>query len=228
MLTRWLPFVAILLPLLACPSSPARDRDDDDAGPSSSSSSTGAGGAGGSKSGTLPREICAKYLECLSQNSPTELGIALDAYGDTGSCWNGGDETLCADACLTGLAQHHASDPGSCPECFEAAHCPDGEGCFSGSCGLCDLNVSCSECVTFGCGESICGEQAAACTADPSCSAAWECARSCIASGEPTCSSCPAVPGSSWNIYDALTSCVCGTCSDNPSMCDPLTWTCGG
>lgn len=124
----------------------------------------GKGGAGGSSA--PGRETCAQYLACLSQVSPAELAIAIEVYGEGGSCWTTQSDELCIEACLTGMALHHASAPESCLECVDDVDC-DGSPCDEGSCLQCIVAYSCNggvcHCGSDGGGQSCCDPEDGAC-----------------------------------------------------------------
>jgi len=58
---------------------------------------------------------CATYLECLTATAPDQLGPALEAYGEDGSCWTSASTAeACAEACeaaLDTLAEAFPSEP---------------------------------------------------------------------------------------------------------------------
>jgi hypothetical protein len=77
----------------------------------------GSGGAGGTGGGQpSPHDDCNDYLACVAAATPSALGIAIDTYGEQGSCWTELDETTCAKACRDALGQLQEAFPEQ-PEC---------------------------------------------------------------------------------------------------------------
>jgi hypothetical protein len=99
---------------------------------------TTGGGGGGSK------EVCERYIQCVSVTDPSGLPSAQEGFGDDSNCWSGSpqDAELCAQACQTGLNQAHASFPDEekCHACLSDADCDVGAGerCLLGGCSLTD------------------------------------------------------------------------------------------
>lgn len=76
---------------------------------------------GGGKDGIAQDPACAMYLDCLTATDPTTVGLALETYGEDGSCW---ETETSADACAA-----------ACAEAVTAAHqlYPDEAACDDGS-----------------------------------------------------------------------------------------------
>jgi hypothetical protein len=96
------------------------------------------GGASGGK------EVCERYIQCVSVTEPNSLPQVQDGFGDASSCWSGTpqDAELCAQACQAGLDQAHAvyPDEDKCDACLADADCDEGAGerCLNGGCTLTD------------------------------------------------------------------------------------------
>ena len=74
----------------------------------SESATTGSTPSDGSSGGAadMQTQACRSYLECAAEHVPGELGQLIDAFGPSGSCWEG-DASLamtCDEACEAGLA----------------------------------------------------------------------------------------------------------------------------
>jgi hypothetical protein len=117
-----------------------------------------------------PRQVCQDYIECASKTAPAYLGEILATYGAQGSCWmEAQDESLCAQACLTGLQQSREAHPDelACPGCFVNADCAANDGGHA-----CEAEKGrCVECVTDeDCGSaerSVCEGATHQCSATP-------------------------------------------------------------
>lgn len=88
------------------------------------------GGAQGSDASPASRTACMAYVECVAEEAPQTLGIALAAYGSSGSCWSTQTEAFCEKACYTAARQvcGYCRDDSDCdrdsyhPTCDVAAH----------------------------------------------------------------------------------------------------------
>lgn len=76
---------------------------------------------GGGGDGTDQDPACALYLECLTATAPDEVGAALEAYGEDGSCWESPSSAeACARACAEAVSAAHRAFPDE-PACDDGS-----------------------------------------------------------------------------------------------------------
>lgn len=64
---------------------------------------------------------CAAYLDCLTALDPGAVGVALESYGEDGTCWTSESAAeACADACAQAIAAAHQVDPAE-PACDDGS-----------------------------------------------------------------------------------------------------------
>ena len=103
------------------------------------SGATENGGATETGGGPAPsREVCDRYLECLSVTAPADLPAAQQGFGEDGTCWQGtpAEQQQCIAACQVALEQAHGfhKDEPKCALCDTQAECTAGLQCVMGEC----------------------------------------------------------------------------------------------
>jgi ABC-type phosphate transport system substrate-binding protein len=95
--------------------------------------------------------VCATYLACLAKVAPDEVGVLEASYGQSGTCWAQGAQTVadCTEACKNDLAAQSDAYPD------EAACKGSGTG---GSC-----IVSGASCIDTGCCSNWCNHTTGKC-----------------------------------------------------------------
>lgn len=64
---------------------------------------------------------CAMYLDCLTAIDPDAVGLALETYGESGSCWETADAAeACAAACEEAVSSAHQAVPDE-PACDDGS-----------------------------------------------------------------------------------------------------------
>lgn len=115
MRTYWLLtcLLALAMTLAFTPGCPSVD--DDDAGDDDDDDDDDATGDDDTTEGF---DYCEYYISCVSEVDPASLGVIMDTYGDSGSCWDDADYQFCQNACLNGWDQlvetFHPSSGGGC------------------------------------------------------------------------------------------------------------------
>jgi hypothetical protein len=86
------------LAILGCPAA--------DSGGAATGSTSSDGPSGTGSAANMQTEACRSYLECAAEHVPGELAQLIDAFGPSGSCWEGDPSlaTTCDQACEAGLA----------------------------------------------------------------------------------------------------------------------------
>lgn len=162
-----LPFFALVLSLavLASACGDSASEGSVTGSPSTTSSAgtegepTSTGSTTEDTGGSSPREICERYLGCVSLVAPGELPTAQMGFGESGTCWQGSenDAQLCLDACKAGLETFNEAFPDEpkCAICQGHTECDAdaGELCYQGKCTV----TTCSDGIVDA--EEICDSQ---------------------------------------------------------------------
>ncbi len=100
------------------------------------------------------KAICARYIQCLTDADPSQVGNAVANYGPSSACWSQDQESAaacgraCANLWATVVAQHQGSLPASCRECNTNSECrkPAAPICSLdlGTCQPCTSDEQCS------------------------------------------------------------------------------------
>jgi hypothetical protein len=136
------------LAILGCPAEDAAGVDGSTGGEQTSGDTTGTRG-----DALDPTPACEAYIECAAEHAPAQLGELIEAYGPSGTCWQGGADlaTTCDNACQAGLEDFEdAFGPGACEP-------PGGDGSAGDVTGNADsdleIDLGDAPCVLFGSNE---------------------------------------------------------------------------
>jgi hypothetical protein len=192
----------------------------------------GCDSGGGGAATSAPHAICDQYVACVGQTTPQGLAAVLAAYGSSGACWTSAAQSVCLEACRTGLRDTSRAFPKvtACIECLGNDDCsssPNGHACSAGKCVQCSDDSFCS-----GQTPACSGGKCVACTENAHCAGHGVCDRgraTCVACGGD--SDCPSSAprcdrsGSAPRCVGCLRSSDCpggGSC-EGGSCCQPET-----
>jgi hypothetical protein len=91
---------------------------------------------------------CKRWVDCVAAELPAMLADAQAAYGPSGTCWSGDDESraACDEGCRSSLDAAHADHPEweRCVPCEIDDHCGPGRVCQGGRCVECRDDADCA------------------------------------------------------------------------------------